>query len=281
MKYIKLLWFDIRQGLLRKPLFFVIPILVSFIACCDLANRVSALNDCGYFAADVQAGFADFIMYIYGGMDSYTLDSGSPFRFPIRWLVVFLSIAFLTLNYPYRDMHTYGQQILIRTKGRTEWWLSKCSWNFLSVLVYHGLIFLTALLFCAFTKSKITGTINKELLYLVFQTAPSHRTPATATWTFPMLLSPVFVSAGICLLQMTATLFIQPTFGFLVTTFLMITSVYFTSPCLIGNYAMPMRYDAVITGGVSARAGIFLSFLLAFAAVVIGNIRFHRYDILH
>ena len=104
--------------------------------------------------------------------------------------------------------------------------------------------------------------------------------PDTTIWTFTMLLSPVFVSVGINLLQMVVALFIKPMFGFLVTAFLMISSAYFTSPYLIGNYAMPMRYDVVIIDGVSASAGILISVILALAVVVIGSIRFHRYDIL-
>lgn len=281
MKYIKLLWFDIRQGLLRKPLLFAIPIIVSLIACFDLVGRVSVLNNFDYFGENTQAGFADFIMYIYGGMDQYTPDSGNPFRFPVRWIVVLLSIAFITLNYPYKDMHAYGQQILVRTKGRTVWWFSKCSWNILSVIVYHGLIFLTVISFCVFTNRNLTGTINKDLLYTVFQTEIPHIAPGTTIWTFTILLSPVFVSVGINLLQMMVSLFIKPMFGFLVTAFLMISSAYFTSPYLIGNYAMPMRYDVVIIDGVSASAGILISAILALAVVVIGSIKFHRYDIMN
>lgn len=150
----------------------------------------------------------------------------------------------------------------------------------MSVLVYHGLIFLTVISFCVFTKSNLTGTINKELLYIVFQTAIPHMTPDTAIWTFTMLLSPVVVSVGINLLQMAVTLLIKPMFGFLVTAFWMITSAYFTSPYLIGNYAMSMRYDVVIIDGVSASTGVLISAILALAVVVIGSIRFHRYDIL-
>lgn len=280
MKYIKLLWFDIRQGLLRKPLLFAIPIIVSLIACFDLADRVSVLNSLAYFGTNTQAGFADFIMYIYGGMDQYTPDSGNPFMFPVRWFVVFLSIAFITLNYPYKDMQAYGQQILVRTKGRTAWWLSKCSWNILSVLVYHGLIFLTAILFCIFTKSNLAGAINKELLYIVFQTEIPHMASNTTIWTFTMLFFPIFVSVRINLLQMMVALFIKPMFSFLITAFLMISSAYFTSPYLVGNYAMPMRYDVVITSGVSASIGMLISTILALTAVIIGSIRFHRYDIL-
>lgn len=281
MKYIKLLWFDIRHGLLRKPLLFAIPVIVAFIACFDLTGRVAGLNSFGYFGTKTQAGFTDFILYIYGGMDQYIPDSGDPFLFPVRWVVVFLSAAFITLNYPYKDMQTYGQQILIRTKGRLAWWLSKCGWNILSILVYHGLIFLTAAMFCAVTKADFAGGINKDLIYAVFQVERIHMTSDTTRWTFAMLLLPIFVSLGMNLLQMTLSLFIKPTFSFLTTAFLMISSAYFTSPYLVGNYAMPMRYDLVITDGVSAKSGMIISSAIALLAVVAGSIWFRRYDILN
>ena len=281
MKYIKLLWFDICQGLFRKPLLFAVPVIVALIACFDLAGRVAGLNSFDYFGTNTRAGFADFIMYIYGGMDQYTPDSGDPFVFPARWGVVFLSIAFLTLNYPYKDIQAYGQQILIRTKGRIVWWLSKCGWNVLSVLIFHGLIFLTAALFCVITKADLVGAINKDLMYAVFQVERSHMVPDTTIWTFVMLLLPVAVSLGINLLQMTLSLFLRPMFGFFITAFLLISSAYFTSPYFVGNYAMPIRYDVVIAEGVCVNDGVIISAAVAIAAVIVGNIKFCHYDILN
>lgn len=281
MKYIKLLWFDIRQGLLRNPLFFVIPVIVSLIACWDLQGRVAELNRLGYFDTKTQAGFADMMMYIYGGMDQYNPNSGDSFLFPVRWGIVFLSVAFLTLHYPEQNKQTYGQQILIRTKGRTAWWLSKCGWNIISVLVYHGLIFLTAALFCVITRADFTGGFHKDLIYAVFQVHRIHMTPDTAAWTFAMLFLPVLVSLELNLLQMTLSLFIKPMFSFLIIAFLMVSSAYFTSPALMGNYAMPMRYDAVITDGVNATAGIIISTVIALISIITGIIQFRHCDILN
>lgn len=281
MKYIKLLWFDVFHGLLRKPLLFAIPVIVALIACFDLVGRVAELNSFGYFSTKTQAGFADFVMYIYGGMDTYIPGLGEPFMFPVRWLVVFLSVVFITLDYPYKDMQGYGQQILIRTKGRMAWWLSKCGWNTLCILVYHGLVFLSVALFCAITKSDFTGGLNKNLIYVVFQVERIHMASDTTIWTYDMLLLPIFVSFGMNMLQMTLSLFIKPAFSFLITAFLMISSAYFTTPYLVGNYAMPIRYDVVITNGVSAKTGVIISAAIALLAIIAGSIRFRRYDILN
>lgn len=279
MKFIKLLWFDLRRGLLQNPLIFGIPVALALVACIDLVNRAAGLNS--YLGTKTQAGFWDFIMYIYGGMDKYILNAGNPMMTPIRWAIVFLSIGFLTLNYPFKDMQTYGQQILIRTKGRTAWWLSKCGWGMFTVLVYHGLIFLTAALFCLVTRGDFTGGFHKALIYAVFQVEQGNMAVGTTVWTAAITILPVFVSLGMNLAQMALSLFIKPIFSFLATGFLMISSAYFTSPYMIGNYAMALRYDLVITEGVHVEAGWILAAALTLAAIVAGCIRFRRYDILN
>lgn len=279
MKYIKLLWFDVCHGLLRKPLYFIIPVIVAFIACIDMNNCVKAFNN--YSGTKTQVSFADFIMYIYGGEDKYVPEPSDPFLFPARWMVVLLPVAFITLNYPYKDMQAYGQQILIRTKGRTAWWLSKCGWNIVSVLVYHGLIFLTTALFCAIMQVDFTGRLNKELIYAVFGVSRENIAPNNTLWPLTMLFLPILVSLGMNLFQMALSLFIKPMFSFFVTAFLMILSAYFTSPYLVGNYAMPLRYDVVMKGGVSANIGVIFLLVMVLGAVIGGSIRFHRYDILN
>lgn len=281
MKYIKLLWFDVRIGMMRNPMLFVIPAIISFIACIDLTNRISSLNELHYFETQIKGSFADYMMYLYGGMDKYVPEQGNSFVFPVRWAVMVLALSFLTLNYPYKDMQGVGQQILVRTKGRAAWWLSKCGWNILSVLVYHGILFCITLLFCIAIGGSLSGEINKSLQYMAFQTDMSHIISDKTSWPFVLLVLPAFVSMGINLLQMTLSLFIKPMFSFFVVAFWMISSAYLTSPYLIGNYAMTMRYHMVIKGGVSIVAGFMVSIVLIIISVGIGMIRFHQYDILN
>lgn len=281
MKYIKLLWFDIRKGLLHNPMLFVVPLIVAVIACIDLTNQIASLNEFDYFDTQIKGSFADYLMFIYGGMDKYVPDFSNPFLFPVRWAVVFLALSFIILNYPFEDMQGFGQQILIRTKGRMVWWLSKCGWNLLSVIVYHALIFSVAALFCVAAKGSLSNGINKDLQYAVFQLDRASISSQDRPWSFAMLVLPVFFSIGINLFQMTLSLFIKPIFSFLVIAFLMISSAYALSPYLVGNYAMPVRYDLVMQEGVSITVGFAVSLLLILVSVSIGIIRFHQYDILN
>jgi len=281
VKYIKLLWFDMRNGMIKKPMLFIIPTMVAFTACVDLTNRISSLNEFGYFDFKLTGGFSDYMMYIYGGMDKYVPDLGDPFVFPVRWTVVFLAVSFITLNYPYTDMQSFGQQILVRTKGRSVWWLSKCGWNILSSLVYHCLFFCVSFLFCISVQGSFSSEINKDLTYAVFQVSRESILSSDVPWPSVMLILPILISIGINLFQMVLSLFIKPIFSFFSVALLIISSSYLISPYLIGNYAMPVRYDMVVNDGVDIKVGLVAAIALIVISVVTGVIRFHKYDILN
>lgn len=281
MKYIKLLKFDIQNGILKKITLFITPVIISLISCLDLANKITVMNREGFHPSKFQASFSNYIAYLYGGMAEYVPDPNNPFIFPVRWLVVFLLILFLTLNYPYDDMQSFGQQILIRTKGRSLWWLAKCGWNICCTLVYHFIIYLTTLIFCLATNADVISGIDSNLLNVVFSTNRATQVPGNKVLPFSILLLPIAMSIGITLLQMVLSLFIKPIFSFLVLSLLMLSSAYFMSPFWIGNYAMLVRYDLMHTRGVHITAGIITSIVLICLAFIVGLIRFRYYDILN
>ena len=196
-------------------------------------------------------------------------------------MAVFLPAAFMTLQYPFQDMQGFGQQILIRTKGRTAWWLSKCGWNLCSILFYHGLVFLTTALFCWVSQASFFDGFHKPLIYAVFQVQKPDMMPADTVWHGSMVLLPVLVSLGLSLLQMSLALFIKPVFSFFAIASLMISSAYFTSPYLLGNYGMVLRYHVVMTDGVNIQDGVILSVAVLLLAVAIGGVGFLHYDILN
>ena len=92
---------------------------------------------------------------------------------------------------------------------------------------------------------------------------------------------PILCSVAFNLLQMTLCLFIKPIFSFFVTAVLLVSSAYLLSPYILGNYAMPLRYSWIFEGGVSFQVGIVASVLLAVVAVIIGMMRFRKYEILN
>ena len=281
MKYIKLLRFDLQNGMIRKYILIIIPLFLSMIACVDLHNRVSIINSQGHFPRQFSTSFADYLAYIYGGMAEYDAGAHIPFVFPVRWIIVLFSILFITLNYPYNDMQSVGQQILIRTKGRSLWWLSKCGWNICCTVIFHFVIYLSTIIFCLLTQSKILGGVDVELMNVMFTTNRATQVSEIGILPFSLLLLPIAISIGINLFQMTLSLFIKPIFSFLFISLFMLSSAYYMSPFWIGNYAMPIRYNLMHTNGMLISNGIIVSILLITASIIIGLISFRYYDIIN
>lgn len=281
MKYIKLFRFDLQNGIIKKIYLLLIPFLLSLIACLDLHNRVLAINSHDYFSRQFSTSLGNYLGYIYGGMAEYSIGENIPFVFPIRWIIVFFSILFITLNYPYNDMQSVGQQILIRTKGRSLWWLSKCGWNICCTIFFHLIIGLSAILFCYITGDKIVSGIDIELMNVMFETNRETQVSETGILPLYILLLPIAISIGINLCQMTLSLFIKPMFSFVFVSLFMLLSAYFMSPFWIGNYAMPIRYDLMHTNGIVMRNGIVISLALITLSIIIGLISFRYYDIIN
>lgn len=277
MRFIKDFVFDIRQGILRSGTLLLVPAVIAAVTFFDFYAKARRYLEQGMIQSTVDYG--DYWFYLYGGMCEYIPSPDNPFQFPAVWILVFLVLPFVLLNYPFRDMYGVGQQILVRSGQRSLWWLSKCCWNFCGTVLYHLIIQAAGLVLSLVFKVEISNQIHMDFINLVFNIRyqevwdPSSL-PAAA------LLLPVLVSAAINMLQMTVSLFIRPMFGFFAVAVLLLASAYLLSPLLIGNYAMAFRYDWMLKAGVSMGAGMRIAAILLFLAVLSGLVRFRLYDIL-
>lgn len=271
MRFGKLLWFDMKNGWLKVPIVFICPILFSFF--CFLEVRRKNL------IWEKTIGIGDYWLYLYGGMREYVPVQGNAFTFPTVWIGLFLFCSFMVLNYPLRDLHNIGTQILIRTKGRTFWWLSKCFWNFASTISYHGIVFLTLGIMCFIFHVPFIWQLNAEAVSCMFglflDEVPSGRIPFLVFWI------PVILSVAINLFQMMLTLFFKPIFSYLFSCALFLTSSYLMSPIVLGNYGMVLRTKWINKQGVSPEVGIIICLAISGIAIIGGGIRFCNMDILN
>ena len=93
-------------------------------------------------------------------------------------------------------------------------------------------------------------------------------------------LLPLLVTMSMSLVQMLLCLVIRPTFSYILSVIVMISSAYYLSPALLGNYAMALRSDKVVTNGVPLTLGIVYSLVLIVLSVVLGSFIFQKTNIL-
>lgn len=270
---------DLKIGVLSSWLKFVPVLLIFAASCLYLKNNMHSLMIAGHLP-NSSVSFADYILYTFRGMQKYSVDPENikqGFYIPALWLLLNLYLGYIIGNYPLKDLHGYGQQILIRSKARTQWWVGKVIWNIVCVLAFYAVGYLTVIVI-----TLATGTLSL--------------TPSAAValycggmdisgWTgnggiIVAMIQPVISSLALCLIQMVLSFFIKSVFSYIVTIIILVLSAFYCSEFLIGNYSMMLRSNLILKGGVEFHFAVLFGCLLMAASIVIGLLRFKRMDIL-
>lgn len=277
MKFSKLLKYDLKNGFLLNivKLFIIVLFVTAF--CIDFYLRK---NGAYILDESIPPGtFMDYLLYIFAGIKEYTPSMTDEFLIPVKWLLLYLFILYSTLYYPYRDLSSLGLNILIRTKGRIAWWISKCIWNICYVFSTYVLIFLTVIIFCLVMQEPISFDITSMFVNDLLGAESPYDTFSDRL-VYIILLFPMFISIGLNLLQMTLVLFIKPLYSFGAIAVILLSSAYLLSPYLPGNYAMPIRSNYVVENGVSFSGGLIMFLIIVSVSIIVGSFYFRHYDIL-
>lgn len=275
--FFKVLKYDVKNGFVKEYKKFVIAFFVFLVVCIDFYFRSRTM--CVQFN-ETHSTFSDYIFYIFKGIKEFKAEEKQPFEFPALWMLVMLLILYIVLYYPYKDLMGYGKQVLINSRSRGMWWLSKCGWLIICVTVYFVLLYTTVFLFCAVMKVPLSLNISEYMFsfYTPPQDAvnefPLQRNPEL--FLMPLLL---VISTGI--LQMFLSLIIRPLYSYCCSVALMLLSAYYLTPLFPGNYAMLLRNNGVVKNGVNTFTGVVLLLLVALLSAIGGYLIFQHYDILN
>lgn len=269
--------YDFRQGI-GKHRFYLAAIPVFLILALLFAGMGSAFLEAGILEEKVS--FGDALLYCIQGLEPLRLyEEKQPFRIPIFWMALFLGSAFSVVGYA-EERDLYGQQVFIRSRKRRNWWLSKCLWNICTTAIYFGigLLLLAAAGYREGWEWSEKGTPGMAVqLFGKVIGMPEHPPELEAA---KMVLTAVLCSMAWNLFQMYLALYLKSFVSFLVTVGMLASSIYFSSPLLLGNYMMAMRNEQIFAGGMKAGTGLLLALALAMWAVFGGLWKMKRYDYL-
>lgn len=275
----KLIRYDLYNGIVRKWWKFLLPCILFFSSCIDFLWRQD-----GYWKASqeqrIQSTFGDYIFNAFGGMKEYVPSHTDSFQFPVIWMLIFLLLAFMELSYPFTDLEQLGQSVLLRCKGRTEWWIAKCIWGVSFALVYFFLAYSVIFLFALCNGATISLRLSPYVANL-FEIDFDKLKYTGQPLVIEMLVLPPLTAIFVSLLQMLLALYMKQQYSFIISTLLYLSSAYFLNPFFPGNYAMIARSDRYITNGVSANVGIIANIILIICIIALGIFLFQKYDIIN
>ncbi len=272
MIFFKTLKYDIKNGIAKAYKKYILSII--FFLSAAVIFRLSRKN-----VEEVTLG--DYLLFTHLGIPEYIRDYANRFYFPVIWICFYMLVFFIVLYYPYDDIDGFGRYILINTKKRSVWYLSKCCWVVISVIFYFAAHIISQLLICFIFRDSICLYLSDDEAYQSIYQNVSGNTDIITHIPVQLYILPLVVCVTIGLLQTTLSLYIRPFYSYIISAAILIFSAYHINPFLIGNYAMVQRSDLFLQNGVSAIFGIVICTLLSLCSVIAGVIKFQKYDILN
>lgn len=270
--FFKLIKYDLRIGIARAYKKYLVTAVIFLVLCVDFLlnlNRASV-----NYGVDPSFTISDIALYCFAGMEphlSFYLASS-------RWMLIYIVLFYITLSYPHKDLTEFGQNILIRSGSRSLWWLSKCIWCIVNVIIFFATAFLVITIsgFIAGGKPSLQVT---EIMTQIIYVSDMQESPYNLLYPFIFIL-PLVVSIALCLLQTSLALLIKPLYSFAVMVTIMIASVYYFSPFMLGGYTMPIRSDVFALNGLDFWTGFIFSAVVMLFSIFIGLLLFRQRDIM-
>ncbi len=273
MRFFRHIRFDLTSGLLGRKMCvcYLLWILFMMIACAEFSGQLLSFEI-------TEATFGDYFLYIFGGMKEYIPTPGEPFKIPYLWLLVHLGILYFTLHYMYDDLHGFGQQLILRSKSRITWWVSKCIWNVVAVVVFYVLAWSTIALWAQLHHAAHNFQISSFLFEWMLPEMQEKNTSESLVWEITWM--PLMVTIAASMFQMFLSFFLNPMLCYIISIVHFLAAAYYLSPFLLGNYAMALRSNKAIANGVDLCHGTEIAIAGILLSVFLGMLIFQRYNIL-
>lgn len=278
MKLFKLIRYDIKNGFWQsKWRLFSIGLIV-LISCIDFYIRKS--NSFIFEEIVPKGTFGDYICYLLGGIPEYHPGTDEEFVVPVKWFLFHMLLLYGTLHYSVRDLYSLGIVMLPRCGQRRSWWLAKCLWNVFYILAAYALAFGIVLVFCVITGEQCTLTVTGEFVSSIMGVNTPY-TEFPVSFSVMLLTIPCLFSIGNSLLLLVLTLFIKPILSYGVMLIFFLCGAYFHTPFLWESMTMGFRSEWVTPGGYTMATALTAAGMVLTVALVIGFLKFQKYDILN
>lgn len=226
---------------------------------------------------NIKPTITDSLLFFFRGMKKYVPVSGAPFELPIIWLIPNFVLGLIIAKYPTNDLHGYGKILLIESGNRRCWITSKYLWVYVCVIIYYLILYIVIILF-----SLLWGSFSLDITTKIFSTIFDFYIieQNTTLVIFSIVFLPLTTSLTLCSIQLLFEIIIGPVYSFLMTICLLISSAYFFSPFLIGNYSMILRSNLVIESGINIYTSFICNIILQIISLIGGITYFNKKDIL-
>lgn len=271
---------DLYNGIILQWPKFVITVVLFVVLAYIHYLDIEIVNVSAKYNFTEQPTVGDYFIAFLFGREKYVVSEiPDAFEVPVLWFAIYLWFLFITLSYPYTDLTGYGKYLIVLSKRRGIWWLSKCIWGITTSCIYTVIALLITTITSIFFGAEPSLRISS---YLPTYLGINPTLLLSPPWNIkPLLLMFVLASISLCMMQLVLSLCIKPLFSYSVMSIYLLVGTYFQSPFLLGNYLMAARSEYFVVDSMYFLDGVVYSLLCIVGCMIIGYFLFENKDILN
>lgn len=238
MRLLKFLRYDVEEGIIKYWYKYLIVILLVIVACISSDAKYECVEELfGEKNSFFEYGF-DFFL---GKLPYHFSHSNiTIFEPPYIWVSFYIALLFCMGNFIEESINNYGGMLILKSKSRAYWWISKCIWVSLINVVNWMLFWISNISFAWIRNGEIS--INND----VFITSTKYGAVISqSSNTYRMFLTvsmPLLVGIACSLLNMVVSLVIGSFGSMMIMIALVIFSTYYATRINPYEYALIIRY---------------------------------------
>lgn len=277
MIFCKLLKHDLHYGLLWQWHKLLPAAIYALFSCVIFDKHIQNAVAANMLSANAAPSVLDYIANMLKGIDVYRFDIKGGFQIPALWCLFFIGFFFQIGHYTNKDLYGFGTSILLQSKSRRLWWVSKIVWIIASAIVYMLIIVICVAVFC-FAKGGFTIALSEDITS--FYLSETFYNQNTASVLLTLFATPLLVLATFGIFQTAIGFITSPIIGITAAVVLLAASIYFYTPLFLGNFSVLRRSEVLIGGFVNFQNAFLCCAVFAAIMIFCGLIYFEHTDIL-
>lgn len=234
--------------------------------------------------AGIALSFFDYILYMIRGGIRVTGQNINRLEIPYVWISLCIMNGIMVLDYMYSDMKGIGRNVLVYSRNKSVWWLSKCITTVVSVSIVYILMHIFAIIFSIIGKGVMSG-VHTDIFRILYpkDTAfmPSDIVNGKSDKVLLYIVFfPWIISVGIGLFQLALSLYVKPVLSFIIVIIIDGLSVFSNSILLWGNWFMAERCDIFVKNGHNTGVILIMAVMVCVISVIAGEVKLKNSDVI-
>lgn len=233
---------------------------------------------------EVQPSVCDYTLYMTRGVCRVTKENIEKLDIPYVWMSLCIMCGLMVLDYLYSDMRGIGRNVLVYSKKKSLWWISKCITSVIAITIVYVIVWIMSFVFMCVSKGSIEG-VHTDMFITMYSIhtsiLPSDMLEySQAAVCLYIVLYPWFISVCIGLFQTALSLYTGPVISFVIILIFDTLSVFSNNILLCGNWTMAERCSILAEDGLNIYVMLAMAAVLAIVSVIVGWHGFEKKDIL-